>query len=260
MAKARDQRFVEISRYLGLSEYEARVYVCLVTAGPSPARKLSMTSGVPRTKVYASLKKLIDRGLVSESPGNPRRYAASSPAKSFESALQQLKEETSRMTALLEESTMTVTLLERIYNRMQSTVALQKEEVWIVDGRSEALRKMREILSKAKKSVTVVASENSFTLLYKTEGKLLEKLVEKGVCVQIGTPIYSHSGTLLRELSYAFEIKHVDVVSPLLYISVDGKSFFLTNLESERNLGIVCSSPTLGDLFTLLLPSLAKQA
>jgi len=56
----------KVSRHLGLSEYEARAYVSLVREGTSEARKLSMKCGVPRTKVYGTLKKLIERGLVFE--------------------------------------------------------------------------------------------------------------------------------------------------------------------------------------------------
>ncbi|RLI44360.1 hypothetical protein DRO64_04115 [Candidatus Bathyarchaeota archaeon] len=41
-----------LSEYLGLSEYEAILYVPLIEIGQATARKLSVFSGVPRTKVY----------------------------------------------------------------------------------------------------------------------------------------------------------------------------------------------------------------
>jgi len=59
----------KLCEYLGLSEYEAKIYVSLVEAGQAKARTLSVLSGVPRTKVYSVLKKLIDLGLVTEVPG-----------------------------------------------------------------------------------------------------------------------------------------------------------------------------------------------
>jgi hypothetical protein len=45
----------------GVSSYEAKLYLSLVLHGSSEARKLSMASGVPRTKAYAALKKLTQR-------------------------------------------------------------------------------------------------------------------------------------------------------------------------------------------------------
>ena len=247
----------KVSRHLGLSEYEARVYVSLVTEGASEARKLSMRCGVPRTKVYGTLKKLMERGLVLELPGEPRKFAPTSPAEAFEQYLLHSKEETSERIISLTESDKVVSLLEEAYEKTQSTIKPRKEEVWIVDGQSEMLSKVREMLSRAKKSVAVVTTENGFVLFYKTVGKLLDKLVENGVNVQIGTPINSHNGSLAQELSYICKVRHVDVGSPLLYLCVDDQAFFLAKLN-PNNLGVLCNSSTLCDLFSLLLPRLAK--
>jgi len=254
---AGEELFQKVSRYLGLSEYEARVYVSLVTEGASEARRLSMRCGVPRTKVYATLKKLMEGGLVFELLGEPRKFAPTSPGEAFEQYLVLSKEETSDRVISLAESNKVVSSLEKAYKKTQSTIEPQKEEVWIVQGWSEMLRKMRETLSRAKKSVAVVTTENGFVSFYKTFGKLLDKLVENGVNVQIGTPINSHNGSLARELNYIYKVKHVDVGSPLLYLCVDDQAFFLAKLN-PKNLGVVCYSSTLCDLFSLLLPRLAK--
>lgn len=248
----------KVSRHLGLSEYEARVYVSLVTEGVSEARRLSMRCGVPRTKVYATLKKLMERGLVLELPGEPRNFAPTSPGEAFEQYLVHFKERTSDRVVSLMEADKVVSSLEEAYEKTQSTIEPRKEEVWIVQGKSEMLKKMREMLSRAKKSVGVVTTEDGFVLFYKTFGKLLDKLAENGVNVQIGTPINSHIGSLARELNYICKVKHVDVSSPLLYLCVDDQAFFLANLRSEKDLGVVCYSSTLCDLFSLLLPRLAK--
>jgi sugar-specific transcriptional regulator TrmB len=250
--------FQKVSRYLGLSEYEARVYVSLVLEGASQARRLSLKCGVPRTKVYATLKKLMERGLVFELPGEPRKFAVASPAEAFEQYLLHFKEMTSDRVVSLMESHEIVSLLEEAYKEMQSIVEPRKEEVWIVQGKSEILSKVKETLSRAKGSVVVVTTEEGFVWFYSAFGKLLDRLVENGVSVQIGTPIKSRNGSLARELNYICKIKHVDVGSPLLYLCVDDKAFFLVRLESKRHLGVVCYSSTLCDLFSLLVPRLAK--
>lgn len=248
----------KVTSYLGLSEYEARVYVSLVIEGACEARRLSMKCGVPRTKVYATLKKLIERGLVFELPTEPRRFAARSPAEAFEKYLLHFKEKTSNRVISLVESAKVVSLLEEAHNKTKSTVEPCKEEVWVVEGRSEILSKVNEMLSRAKESVVAVTTEEGFVWFYKAFGKLLDRLAENGVNVQIGTPVNSHNGRLARELNYICKIKNVDVSSPLLFLRVDDQVFFLANLESEKNLGVVCYSSTLCDLFSLLIPRLAK--
>lgn len=48
---------------LGLTLNEARCYVALLNTGPSTAAELAKVSGVPRPKVYATLKSLEQRGF-----------------------------------------------------------------------------------------------------------------------------------------------------------------------------------------------------
>ena len=263
---AGEELFQKVSRYLGLSEYEAKVYVSLVTEGASEAGRLSMRCGVPRTKVYATLKKLMEGGLVFELPGEPRKFAATSPAEAFERYLLHFKERASDSVVSLVESHEVVSLLEEAYEKTQLTIEPRKEEVWIVQGKSEIINKVREILSRGKKSVDVLTTENGFVWFYKTFGKLLDKLIENGATVQIGTPINSHNGRLARELKYICKVKHVEVRSPLLYLCVDDQAFLLAklklnngNLDSEKSLAFTCYSSTLCDLFSLLLPRLAKR-
>lgn len=50
----------KIVEYIGLSEYESKVYLSLINLGTAGARKLSINCDVPRTKVYGTLKKLIE--------------------------------------------------------------------------------------------------------------------------------------------------------------------------------------------------------
>ena len=60
-----------LCEYLGLSEYEAKTYISLIREGPSTARRLSMISNVPRTKIYGTLKKLIEKGSCGRDTREP---------------------------------------------------------------------------------------------------------------------------------------------------------------------------------------------
>ena len=51
---------------LGLSMYEARLYVGLLQGGPQNGNELSKTAGVPSSKVYSTLEKLTSRGFVHQ--------------------------------------------------------------------------------------------------------------------------------------------------------------------------------------------------
>jgi sugar-specific transcriptional regulator TrmB len=59
-----EQQVLESLQALGLSQYEARVYVGLLRGGPQNGNELSKTTGVPSSKVYAILDRLVAGGVV----------------------------------------------------------------------------------------------------------------------------------------------------------------------------------------------------
>jgi sugar-specific transcriptional regulator TrmB len=68
---------VEQLRQVGFSLYEARLYAALLRHGPQNGNELSRSSGVPSSKVYATVEKLVAEGSVQRiaSPGGTRFVA-----------------------------------------------------------------------------------------------------------------------------------------------------------------------------------------
>lgn len=58
-------RIAESLQELGLSLYETRVYLGLLTGGRQNGNEVSRTSGVPSSKVYAMLERLASDGIVA---------------------------------------------------------------------------------------------------------------------------------------------------------------------------------------------------
>jgi sugar-specific transcriptional regulator TrmB len=254
----------KLFRHVGLSMYEAKIYMSLTVEGPSEARRLSMTSGVPRTKVYGTLKKLIERGLVVEAPGNPRKFAIISPAEAFGSYLESSKTSLSEGVTSLVEFENTLSALEGIYQQRQWRTNLepQKGEIWLIQGRPEVMQRTGEMLRRAKESIDVVTTESGLILFYKMFNKQLDKLVENGVRVRIRTPIGSTNGRLAKELDYAYEVKHVDIGAPILFLCVDERELLLVepkpddfNSDSSEDFGMFSEDPTLCTFFSSLLIS-----
>jgi sugar-specific transcriptional regulator TrmB len=67
---------------LGLSEYEAKGYISLLRESPSTAYEIATLSGVPTSKVYEVLKKLIEKGVISIiDKGKTKKYIPIEPAE-----------------------------------------------------------------------------------------------------------------------------------------------------------------------------------
>jgi len=69
---------------VGLTEYEARVYLGLLSDHLNTATKLSEKSGVPRTKIYQVLESLEHKGWIRIYSGIPLLFKAVDPRDLFE--------------------------------------------------------------------------------------------------------------------------------------------------------------------------------
>ncbi len=93
---------------LGLTGYEARVYLALVNRSRYTAAQVARESGVPRQRIYDVLSGLTERGLVRALPGQVARYTAVDPASAIErlmaahrATFSQLEQTTARLVEAL---------------------------------------------------------------------------------------------------------------------------------------------------------------
>ena len=77
---ASEERLVE----LGLTSYEAKAYLALVRRDSSAAADVARLSRIPRQRIYDVLATLVQKGLASQRPGPPAKYAAVAPAFAIE--------------------------------------------------------------------------------------------------------------------------------------------------------------------------------
>ena len=72
-------RVIDCLKSLGLTKYEALVYIALLKVASATASEIHEISGVPRASVYTVIDQLLDKGLVSVSQSAPKRFAAFPP-------------------------------------------------------------------------------------------------------------------------------------------------------------------------------------
>ncbi|MCZ7383481.1 MAG: helix-turn-helix domain-containing protein [Candidatus Methanoperedens sp.] len=70
---------MEALEEFGLSRYESRVYLILLSSGIIDARKLSSKSGVPFGRIYDVLSSLESKGLVQKQLSRPKKFLAVEP-------------------------------------------------------------------------------------------------------------------------------------------------------------------------------------
>ncbi|HUK84674.1 MAG TPA: helix-turn-helix domain-containing protein, partial [Candidatus Acidoferrum sp.] len=75
---------VEKLQRVGLTEYEAKTYLALLTTHLSTATRVSEKSGVPRTKIYSVLESLKNKGWVRIYSGVPLLFKVVEPMAVFD--------------------------------------------------------------------------------------------------------------------------------------------------------------------------------
>ena len=75
-----DEGVVDRLRILGMSLYEAKIYIGLLRHGPQNGNEVSKSAGIPSSKVYSTLERLASKGIVhSVRTGSGTQYLCISP-------------------------------------------------------------------------------------------------------------------------------------------------------------------------------------
>jgi len=134
-----EDRAVEAFERLGLTGYEARVFIALHRLGVGTAREVSEVTDVPRSQVYSAAESLADRGLVSVQQSSPMQYRP----VGVEAARSTLRTRFDR------ESTRAFDYVDRV----RETADEQREDIWTVRGQAAVTDRVLELLAEAERRV-----------------------------------------------------------------------------------------------------------
>lgn len=76
--------WIQKLKKMGLSGYEAQVYLALLGETRAPASRVVRKSGVPQSKVYGALSSLVERGFAELVLGDVKLYRGIPPEQAFE--------------------------------------------------------------------------------------------------------------------------------------------------------------------------------
>ncbi len=236
LARHQKEKLETLLKKTGLSSYEAKIYLTLTFEGVSEAGKLSISSGVPRTKTYASLKKLVQIGLVLEIPGDPQRFSIAPTSNALNNFVQSWKNDLAEQSSTLVELENAISTLGTIQEENQNAkfAGMKREEVWSIQEGSEITRMTGEILSKAKISVSIVTTEMGLIILHKNFGRVLDELAESGVEIRIKVPIVASNTSFVHELKYVYHVENLQVTFPIFMLIVDKNKLLLSNLKTNE--------------------------
>ncbi|MCP1716253.1 DNA-binding MarR family transcriptional regulator [Methanocalculus alkaliphilus] len=136
-------------RGLGLTRYEALVYIGLLYRDGATATEIHELSGVPRASVYPVIEKLIGRKMVDIAHTSPRRYRAVPPGEAVANLMAAIEDQADSARAEMED----------IYSRRNQSSDVKQELIWTVYGSENIISKVREIIPSIEEKVEVFATK-----------------------------------------------------------------------------------------------------
>jgi sugar-specific transcriptional regulator TrmB len=243
-----------LNKELGLSPYESRTFLSILTLGPMSPSDIAQRADIPRPRIYDVLRSLVQKGLLMEQSGKPAIYAPIEPSEALRNLLTEIEKETSRQ---LEEKRKIVralsTQLSQIYEK---TKHLKSEEgkVWFTQRDIAFISIYAEAIRNCEKEILIASTSPT-----PPEKEILEAVkhaLEKGKSVRVVRQI-TERWTLQDLEDYeqyikaGSQVRYLDLKEiPLRFMVFDDRDVILV-FPSETG------STTLEALW-LRIPSLAR--
>ncbi|ELY66869.1 TrmB family transcriptional regulator [Natrinema versiforme] len=132
---------VDAFEQLGLTSYEAKVFIALHQLGAGTAREVADITDVPRSQVYSVAESLEDRGLLEVQQANPIRYRPVSVEEARDTLRDQFEREQDRA----------FEYVETVKNEPAGEET--QEDIWTVRGRDRVDDRTVDILSQAEERI-----------------------------------------------------------------------------------------------------------
>lgn len=212
-------------------KYHAATYRCLVGKGPLEAGDVVVRTNVPRGRIYDVLEDLVEEGVVTYREGNPREYRAQNP----EGLLQERKDEFENKAT---------GLIETLGNAYQLNLPDESSSsAWILGSRSGTVRKLREVLEEAEKSIRALEPDPRW---YETSDcRVLEEHDREKVNIEL--VVWNARQDKLKEIaSFNFPIWESENVDKMFYIIDNEKVIFRVD---GGDTGIIFSDKSMANVF-----------
>jgi len=182
---------------LGLTEYEARVFIALQRLGSGTARDVHRVADVPRSQVYSAAEGLEERGLVEVQQSSPIRYRPVSIEEARSTLTERFEREQRRAFEYVESV------------RSEAAADEQREDIWTVGGREHVSDRAVSLIEEAEEWV-VYGTDDPDLATPEIQAALLDR-TEDGLAVSVvsATPevraLFADSAVFVREPTHVHE-------------------------------------------------------
>jgi HTH-type transcriptional regulator, sugar sensing transcriptional regulator len=221
---------MEALEQVGLTRYEAKVFVNLGRAGAATAAELARASGVNRMQAYRALESLEARGLVEVSLDRPRRYASRAINEIFELFVSEKQEELERIEEVRKE------LLGHSARIFGGGRALPSVRLQVIKGRSQVYRALRRGVEQARKEILSFTTTKGLQRSFRAEINVaLLEAMRRGVRPRFIAEIRKANLPLMDRIARNAPLRHLEG-QRARFLVVDNASVLTFLIQDERTI------------------------
>lgn len=245
---------------LGLTEYQAKVYLALLKTGSATARQLTLQCDVPRTRIYPTMEQLHEKGLVKILPETPIRYRPVPIQQFIERCAEEMRSRAEEMSALKESYGKSLAIRD-----LGAPAPPGSFEVY--RGRGNVRERLVQMWSGARKSIDFIGSGHGPPRLL---GKLYATARKGG---KVGTkarflfPLKTLHMDRVRSALSDFEVRFALEVPPVEVCVVDGREVLLIHRIPDdpdpyrgEDAALWTDDPAIGEAWTRLFQAAWRDA
>jgi len=187
----------------GLSQYEARAYVTLITKGTISASDVAYYAELPRTKVYPVLLKLQQKKLAIISKSKPVMCTAIAPEDAFDEIVHEQINKVDAMNTL-------VSKLKKISEDGKKAQGAEEKRYFHL-GANYVPDRMRTMVDGAKSSIHITADSWGLSILAECKEELLSVL-RRDLDVRLIVPVSVIGSESFRNIPDGVKIRASEIV------------------------------------------------
>lgn len=209
---------------LGLSNYEARTYIGLLQTQPVNGYTLSKATGVPRSRIYDTLDKLVEKGMAIKLESDPIEYI---PLSSEEFVI--------RTNSNVDEN---LSVFEETMGRLAKKT--KSRDILIFEGRQQFLAQALQMIARATQSIYLMGWGEIDSEISNSIGRAAEHGLQ---VILIGSK--RSNITHNNQFTHLFESESESDLAGT-YMVVDGReAIMVTSTEAEQRRSVWTNEPGL---------------
>ena len=232
------QSLQELREKFKLNIYEVKIWTSLLSRGIAAASELADISGVPRSRCYDVLESLEKKGFIIMKIGKPIKYIAVQPEAVMDRVKKVLEEDAEQQITTIENLAETDIFKELELLHKTGIKKIDVENITdSVVGRNNVNRFIKDMLLRAKKSVTIVTNEAGVKNKVKVIRKVKDNLSKKKVKVKlyINADVNVDIGNV-EVLDTKHDVRFVNIDNEEIFFVMPGK-------DPEYDSGVWIKSP-----------------